>query len=430
MIFFEMNEINFDFVNFYIKNGHLPNLKNFIDSHGLFSTKSETKYSEIEPWIQWPSIRTGLDYSEHKIFRLGDVENKNLSQHWEILEEKGFSVAAMSPINAINNTKNSPFWIPDPWINTNVTGDNFLQKISLALKQSVNDNAKNKLEIKTIIALIDALLTKSQFSSYFIYLKEVISVLRGNHWSKAIILDRILADIFIKYWKKHKPDFATLFLNAGAHIQHHYMCNSKAYKGDVQNPNWYIKKNVDPLIHIYKLYDRIIGELYKNHNVRLLIAVGSQQVPYEKPKFYWRLKDHKKFINKLGIKYKNIKPRMTRDFLIEYDSNEDLQNSLPILENLVSSNGEKIFGDIEVKEKNIFLSLIYQKDIGNDFSLLSNQKKIGSFRDDVVFVAIKNGHHHGNGYYLDSYKSPNKNENTIHCKDLFNIVMQHFDVII
>ena len=33
--------------------------------------------SKLEPWIQWVSIHTGLDAHNHKIFRLGEINNYN-----------------------------------------------------------------------------------------------------------------------------------------------------------------------------------------------------------------------------------------------------------------------------------------------------------------------------------------------------------------
>ena len=66
LVFWEMNEINFDFVNYYIGQGKLNNWKKFIDQHGVYKTIAEKKYEELEPWIQWPTVRTGLDFAEHK----------------------------------------------------------------------------------------------------------------------------------------------------------------------------------------------------------------------------------------------------------------------------------------------------------------------------------------------------------------------------
>ena len=76
LILWEMNEINFEYVRMYIQKGKLPNWKNFIEQHGISNTISEKLYHELEPWIQWPTVRTGLTYQEHEIFRLGDVKKK------------------------------------------------------------------------------------------------------------------------------------------------------------------------------------------------------------------------------------------------------------------------------------------------------------------------------------------------------------------
>ena len=37
LIFWELNEINFDYVNFYIDEGKLPNWKKLIEDNGLFT---------------------------------------------------------------------------------------------------------------------------------------------------------------------------------------------------------------------------------------------------------------------------------------------------------------------------------------------------------------------------------------------------------
>ena len=78
------------------------------------------------------------------------------------------------------------------------------------------------------------------------YLKTVFKVKKPG--AKALILDSLLADVHLTLWKKHKPDFSNLFLNSGAHIQHHYLFNSKAYQGNIKNPEWYCPKDYDPLI--------------------------------------------------------------------------------------------------------------------------------------------------------------------------------------
>ena len=57
--------------------------------------------------------------------------------------------------------------------------------------------------------------------------------------------------------------FSNLFLNSGAHIQHHYLFNSKAYQGNLKNPDWYCPNGYDPLIQILSEYDYQLGKLLK-----------------------------------------------------------------------------------------------------------------------------------------------------------------------
>ena len=73
---------------------------------GILETSSENNYDFLEPWIQWPSVHTGYEFSEHKIFRLGDIVKSDFPQIFEKIENKGFSVGAISPMNARNDLIN------------------------------------------------------------------------------------------------------------------------------------------------------------------------------------------------------------------------------------------------------------------------------------------------------------------------------------
>jgi hypothetical protein len=430
VIFLELNEINFHFVQYYIKQGFLPAFSQLIDCYGIQETKSESKYEEIEPWIQWPTIRTGLDYEQHKIFRLGDICNLNADQHWELLEKNGYSVAAISPINAENRTKNSPFWIPDPWVDTKISGGGFCRRISSAIKQAVNDNAQEKVSFFSILALLEAFLTRIMFTSIPIYWKSLLGVFKKRHWSKAAIFDRLVADIYISLWRRYKPDFSTLFLNAGAHIQHHYMCSSPAYKGDAKNPEWYLSKNCDPLLDILEVYDTVLSDLFKIDNIRLMISTGMTQIPYETPTYYWRLKNHGEFLKKFDVQFNRVQPRMTRDFLIEFDTPELAELAEKVLSSINSLDGERIFGVIENRGSSLFVTLTYPNQIIGGFEIVSVLKniQISNFEREVVFVAIKNGHHDSLGYFVDTDGAQPNDLVPLPIRDIYKKVLDHFEV--
>src|SRR6185295_3318181 len=114
VLLLELNEVNFEYVQFYADRGLLPNLNACIQNHGLSYTTSEQKYEELEPWIQWVSAHTGLTFSEHGVFRLGDIVGHDIPQIWDRLEERGLKVGAVSPMNAKHRLRNAAFFLPDP----------------------------------------------------------------------------------------------------------------------------------------------------------------------------------------------------------------------------------------------------------------------------------------------------------------------------
>ena len=62
-------------------------------------------------------------------------------------------------------------------------------------------------------------------------------------WRKALFLDKLLYEVHRTLFKRKGPDFSTIFLNVGAHIQHHYFFNSSiSEENKLINPEWYVKK--------------------------------------------------------------------------------------------------------------------------------------------------------------------------------------------
>jgi hypothetical protein len=407
-----LNELNFDYIKFYVNLGLLPNFKKIFEIQTPIETVSENEYKLLEPWVQWVTIHSGKSYKEHTVFRLGDiVDNPELSQIFEELESEGLSVGGVSPFNAENRLKKPAFFIPDPWTKTNPSGNWIVKALYQAVHQSVNDNAKSKLNFKSIFSLGLGLLLYVPLSRWSHYLKIVFNVKKPG--AKALILDSLLADVHLTLWKKYKPDFSNLFLNSGAHIQHHYLFNSKAYDGNIKNPEWYCPKDYDPLIHILSEYDRQIGKLLKLKNVKIIVATGLHQQPHEHLTFYWRIKEHVKFAEMIGIKhFAEISPRMSRDFLVKFNNEIEAVNAEKLLNSFYASiDNIKIF-EVDNRGKSLFVELVYPNDISENDSIYSKESKfkLDSFKSYLAFVAIKNGEHNGIGYLTSNFDLETENK--------------------
>ena len=428
LILAELNEINFDAARFYLDKGvFLPGFKKLVDE-GLVVTEAEPEYDNLEPWIQWPSVHTGKIYDEHNVFRLGDFVNSTQSQFFEKVENAGFKVGAICPMNAANKLNNPAYFIPDPWTQTPCDNSFFSRSISDAIVQAVNDNSQSKLSFKTIFNLglaFVALVNPSRYVPMAIYALKAL----GKSWRKALFLDMLLYEIHKTLFKRRSPNFSTLFLNAGAHIQHHYFFNSHfSNSPELQNPSWYIGIDEDPFLEMLKIYDSMLLDLLNFPDTEVIVATGLSQKPYEQLKFYYRLKDHKTFLNAVGIDFNDVVPRMTRDFLVSFDTEDQALKAEQKLSEILVNNQVKLFEEIDNRGKDIFVVLTYPSEI-KDGTMISYSGKESQLGDFVSFVAIKNGEHQSKGFaYFSEGVSGFAPPQGSHVSKIHNTVLQFFDI--
>ena len=425
LIFIELNELNFDIVKKYVNSEKLNNLKKIIEGN-FIETESESEYKLIEPWIQWVTIHTGLTANEHKVFRLGDIVNKDLPQIFEEIEKKGYEVGAIMPMNTSNRLKNPKFFIPDAWTQTKTDGSFWSNLLHNSLSKIVNDNSKKQFSILSLFLLLICFLKFSKIKNYFLYLGLIFKGIKYKY-NLAIFLDLFLHDVHLTLFQKHKPNFSSIFFNASAHIQHHYFFNTKYDNDSMQkNPDWYLSDKKDPFLEVLRLYDKIIGDYLNLKEYNLIITTGFSQKKYDRVKFYYRLKKHNIFLNKLGIKFKETFPRMTRDFLVTFENEREASIAENILLSVKSIDNESIFTEIENRGTSLFVVLGYPKEITNNFIIISNGKKL-NFYNEVAFVGLKNGMHNSKGFiYLDNSFEKKYNDG-FNIKLIHGIILDYFD---
>jgi hypothetical protein len=404
LILVELNELNFDYVERYSARGLLPAFSRLIGQFGYRRTESEQHFDWIEPWIQWVSVHTGKSYGEHGVFRLGDGPAQAGEQIWEHLENRGFRVGAFSPMNAANRLRNPAFFIPDPWISTAVSAPAVAKALYEAVAQGVNDNARSKITAASAAKLLLGLAVYSRKRHVLTYLGTLAKSFR-RHWARATLLDQLLGDCFIKLWQEARPDFSSVFLNGAAHIQHHYLFNSEAYSGQHQNPAWYVPPGEDPVLEMYRCYDRFLaGLLELPEQPRLIIATGLHQDPVERPVYYYRLRDHADFLHKIGLSFKAVQPRMSRDFVVEFGDAMEAKRAEETLLLGLAPDGQGLF-EVDNRGASLFVTLSYPDRIDSGMRLSFGAREIADFGQEAVFVAVKNAQHNGIGYLLDTGES-------------------------
>lgn len=412
----------------YCKTQHLPNIQLLLQQPRL-ETKSEKEYENIEPWIQWVSIHTGLTAKEHGVFRLGDIVNSSAEQYFENVENLGYSVGAVSPMNTSNRLKAPCYFIPDPWTQTNPDASFWSRSLANALHQTVNDNASGKVTLQSLVTVALGLLRFARVHNYLTYLK-LATGSRGRPWRKALFLDLFLHDLHLGLFKSKQPNFSTLFLNGGAHIQHHYFLNSQhCSRAGAENPPWYVKPGDDPMAEMFTVYDRIIGDYLRLESTDMILATGLSQIPYKKPQYYWRLKNHADFLHMLGIDFSTILPRMTRDFVITFATEEATRQAEDRLRSITIDGSElHIFGEIDNRGNNLFVTLTWHDDVTEETTIALDGKTF-YLKPHVVFVAIKNGIHSPKGYvFLKGAICDEAPAKQCHVSAIHDTVLAYFGV--
>ena len=401
LLLLELNEVNFEFVEAYTRRGELPNFAALLQRHGFTRTASETSYERLEPWIQWVTAHTGRSFAEHGVFRLGDIVATDIPQIWELLEARGLKVGAISPMNAKHRLRDPAFFVPDPWTRTQISAPRTLRNLYGALAQAVNENASSRLTPSSALALLAGVARYARTANYARYAQLALGAAM-KPWLRASFLDLLLADVFIHEVRRTRPQFASLFVNAAAHIQHHYMFNAAPYDGPHRNPEWYVPRHLDPVLGIYELYDHIFASVRRAFpDSRIMVATGLHQDPYPEMKYYWRLKNHDAFLRRIGVPFASVAPLMSRDFAITCTDEAQARAAAQRLGEARAGDGAPLF-EIDNRGTDLFAMLVYPGPIEQGFSFSVGNAQYQNLRDDVAFVALKNGEHNGIGYFLDT----------------------------
>ena len=398
----ELNEINFQWVKHYINNGELGNFNKLFSNFNICETKSEDTYQDLEPWIQWPSYYTCLPLSEHKCFNLGEGKLLSKKSIYSIYQNMGYNVLALSPMNLTFKEENDSILLPDPWTGHDYAVETNLTKLWRSISKIVNQNASGAISLRDYYSLSIGFIRYARIKHYLKYIRLLMLSLKYK-WAKAIILDLLLFDIFRSIKKSGCFQYSSIFLNAGAHIQHHHLYDSDCYQGKNMNPKSYSpasQTKIDPIYEILKIYDYIIGETI-NEGSRVLFTSGLQQKENETPYYQYRPINHTSFYKEIGFKFKKVSARMSRDVSLTCETISQQEKNIELC-NKIKINGMNLFDyNLENNTGNLFIRLAWRGNINSFEKVLINGKEI-DIKNKIVLVSIENAIHQTAGWHIDT----------------------------
>ncbi len=429
LAFFQINEFDLEFL---IKNAKKYNCKNILKFFNLESIPTSSddvnEGIDLDPWVQWVSINTGLVSKIHKIFSFGKSLNKSHLQTWEVLSKYNFSSSIWGSMNSIfNEKKNIDNYLPDPW---NFSQTSFPKKYDYFLglpryfAQNYGSIKFNELCFQTIKFIYSLF----RLNIFVDVLKEIPFFLKSILSNKkkvlvfVLFIDLISLIIIKKSLKEKKSDYLIIFLNSIAHYQHNYWGEENT---EILFFNW-VDKFCENMIYISSFYNNYI------------IANGLSQKKI-KPRYITKIKKPSKFFLDLGINHLYIEPNMTAGGTFFFKNEQDKTKAFDILSNLKLKNKNFFYlKNLENKNTLYFrLDLILKEPVNkihkNDDNPLENFEIDYSNKKELEMInnILKNlllirstSVHRNQGIFL--YKNMKIEEKKIKNHEIHNIIVKFF----
>ncbi len=339
VLLLEFNELSPTLMATFMAQGHLPNFKRLHDEALVWTTDAGEAQENLEPWIQWVTVHTGLAFDEHKVFLLGDGPKCTKPRLWDILSEQGRRNWICGSMNTAYRDGFSGRLLPDPWTvgaKAHPRGefDPFLKFVTVMVQEHTNASAPvTRADQVAFLKWMASHGLSADTLAYTVRLLATEKLTGKFRWRRAIVLDRLLWDVFRHYFRLERPDFATFFLNSTAHFQHLHWRNMDPEPFQVKPTSREQAEYQDAVLYGYQQMDRIVGQALDlagdTHAIVFSSALGQQPcLKYEDQggKVFYRPKTFRDFTTWAGLTMPHeIQPVMSEEFHLIFESDADAE---------------------------------------------------------------------------------------------------------
>jgi hypothetical protein len=304
----EFNELSPQLMERFIAKGYLPNFKRLRDESEVYVTQAAETGWDLNPWVQWVTVHSGLNYADHGITELDEGGKLKAKRVWDVVSDAGQPVCICGSMNVAYHNPIHGVIIPDPWTTKFAPYPGALLPFFRFVQQNVLDHTSSRVGLK-----------RADYLNFFTFmmrhglsamtLKALGLQLRQERtdnvrWKRAALLDKLQFDVFRWYYRKVKPRFSTFFSNSTAHYQHYYWREMDPQQFKIQPTPEQRATYQDAILFGYQEMDKLIARLLAlaGPDTVVLFATAISQQPcltYEdqggkvlyRPREYSRLLD-------------------------------------------------------------------------------------------------------------------------------------------
>ncbi|MBB3605182.1 hypothetical protein FHT40_004866 [Mycolicibacterium sp. BK556] len=328
----EFNELSPTLIDEFIDAGELPNFRKLRDSSEVFVTDAANEIN-LEPWVQWPTLHTGIPDRDHGIQHLGEadlVAGRGIARE---LAAAGFKVGVFGSMN-LDYGPLDGFVIPDPWNAELSPHPADIKAFTTFVVSAVQENSADQLDKRAALPFARYLATHGLTPATALStVQQLLGERRdpGVKWRRSFALDAMSYDVFRNLVRRHNVAFATFFSNSTAHLQHYYWRNFRPEIFSLPSPPEDHSSLADAMLEGYRNNDQLIGRFLADFpDDRLVFATALSQQPWDTTKCTYRPKDFDQLLGLIGIDMTSaeVAPLMAEEFLLSFPDEAAAQRAI------------------------------------------------------------------------------------------------------
>lgn len=345
VISLEFNELSPEITNRFIDQGKLPNFSRLKNQSKVFTTEAREEQKNLEPWIQWVTVHSGLSYKEHGVFDLGDGHKLKAPTISQLLSKSGYKVWLCGSMNVPFGNDTEGFVLPDAWSTASAPHPPELTPYWKFIRTNVQEHTNDSVPLtaKDYLGFSNFMVRHGlSADTVFAVIKQLVSqkISGKKRWKKAALLNRIQWDVFKWFYQKHQPDFSTFFLNSTAHYQHAYWRYFAPEQFEIQPTQEELDEYGDAVLFGYQEMDTLIGKVLDmaSDDTTVILCTALSQQPFLKyeekgGKTFYRPHSFDKLLDSIALDgVTNCQPIMSEEFRIYFETREQAKAAKEYLE--------------------------------------------------------------------------------------------------
>jgi hypothetical protein len=443
LILIEFNELCPHLLDRWIESGDLPNFRRLRDTSTVCVTEADELASPyLEPWIQWYSLHTGLPFKQHGVFRLSEGASRPYESVFDLLLRRGLQVINFSSMNCKGFERSGSVFLPDPWNDSEHAFPSELEVFRGFVAKAIQEQKAANWSVRELFAVARFLLAHGlKPATVMVAVTQLVDEWTSSSpkgWQRVHVLDRILLDVFLHYYRRQRPQFATFFSNSTAHLQHAYWrfleperfsepTNDRdraAYSGAVK--------------YGYQAMDRLLAPIMDTATrtgASVMFATALSQQAYlayegRGGRHYYRPFDLQKLFARLGVTPRDVQPVMAHQFIVTFATHEERKAAQASIESL--RVGDKQLFDVadgDAPTKLIFGAQVYSPlaaDATIEYTRNGAPVREPFFTHFYELEATKSGGHHPDGCFWIQTGRHQRVASKVSILDIAPTILRHF----